>query len=221
MYDLKLRSRPTALLAYKNLSQTQFSLNNALQRLSSGLSINIAADDSASSSLSTRMNNQTKSVKQANRNTQDTYNLSATAEPSLSDLGNILSKIRELSVQVSTDTLNNMDRASIDLEFQSLKDELTRIATTAIDHAIDEVNRKRSHIIGSEQNKLQFTMSNLTNRTQNTEAAHSSIQDTNFAADAADLAKNQIPAQSATARLAQTSAILQNITVINRSLISN
>jgi flagellin len=94
------------------------------------------------------------------------------------------------------------------LEFQSLKDELTRIATTAIDHAIDEVNRKRSHIIGSEQNKLQFTMSNLTNRTQNTEAAHSSIQDTNFAAD---LAKNQIPAQSATARLAQTSAISQNI----------
>ena len=117
MYDLKSRSR-TALLAYKNLSQTQFSLNNALQRLSSGLSINIAADDSASSSLSTRMNNQTKSVKQANRNTQDTYNLSATAEPSLSDLGNILSKIRELSVQVSTDTLNNMDRASIDLEFR-------------------------------------------------------------------------------------------------------
>ena len=218
MYDLKLRSRPTALLAYKNLSQTQFSLNNALQRLSSGLSINIAADDSASSSLNTRMNNQTKSVKQANRNTQDTYNLSATAEPSLSDLGNILSKIRELSVQVSTERLNNMDRASIDLEFQSLKDELTRIATTAIDHAIDEVNRKRSHIIGSEQNKLQFTMSNLTNRTQNTEAAHSSIQDTNFAAD---LAKNQIPAQSATARSAQTSAILQNITVINRSLISN
>ena len=217
MYDLKSRSR-TALLAYKNLSQTQFSLNNALQRLSSGLSINIAADDSASSSLSTRMNNQTKSVKQANRNTQDTYNLSATAEPSLSDLGNILSKIRELSVQVSTERLNNMDRASIDLEFQSLKDELTRIATTAIDHAIDEVNRKRSHIIGSEQNKLQFTMSNLTNRTQNTEAAHSSIQDTNFAAD---LAKNQIPAQSATARSAQTSAILQNITVINRSLISN
>ena len=208
MYDLKLRSRPTALLAYKNLSQTQFSLNNALQRPSSGLSINTAADDSASSSLSTRMNNQTKSVKQANRNTQDTYNLSATAEPSLSDLGNILSKMRELSVQVSTDTLNNMDRASIDLEFQSLKDELTRIATTAIDHAIDEVNRKRSHIIGSEQNKLQFTMSNLTNRTQNTEAAHSSIQDTNFAAD---LAKNQIPAQSATARLAQTSAISQNI----------
>ena len=221
MYGLKLRSRPTILLAYKNLSQTQFSLNSALQRLSSGLSINKAADNSASPSLSIRMNSQTKSVKQANRNTQDTYNLSATAEPSLSDHGTILSKIRELSVQVSTERLNNMDRASIDLEFQSLKDELTRIATTAIDHAIDEVNRKRSHIIRLEQNKLQFTMSNLTNRTQNIEAAHSSIQDTNFAADAADLAKNQIPAQSATARLAQTSAILQNITVINRRLISN
>ena len=101
MYGLKLRSRPTTLLAYKNLSQTQFSLNSALQRLSSGLSINKAADNSASPSLSIRMNNQTKSVKQANRNTRDTYNLSATAEPSLSDLGNILSKMRELFVQVS------------------------------------------------------------------------------------------------------------------------
>ena len=83
-------------------------------------------------------------------------------------------------------------------------------ARTAIDHAIDEVNRERSYI-GSEQNKLQFAMSNLTSQTQSIEAARSSIQDTDFAADAADLAKNQILAQSATAMLAQASAISQNI----------
>ena len=85
-----------------------------------------------------------------------------------------------------------------------------RAAITAIDHAIDEVNQARSYI-GSEQNKLQFTMSNLTSQTQSIEAARSSIQDTDFAADAADLAKNQILAQSATAMLAQASAIPQNI----------
>ncbi|HHZ92952.1 TPA: hypothetical protein EYN65_21105 [Candidatus Poribacteria bacterium] len=85
-----------------------------------------------------------------------------------------------------------------------------RAAITAIDHAIDEVNRERSYI-GSEQNKLQFTMSNLTSQTQSIEAARSSIQDTDFAADAAELAKNQILAQSATAMLAQASAIPQNI----------
>ena len=85
-----------------------------------------------------------------------------------------------------------------------------RTAITAIDHAIDEVNRERSYI-GSEQNKLQFTMSNLSNNIQNIEASRSTIEDADFAAEAADLAKNQILAQSATAMLAQASAISQNV----------
>ena len=85
-----------------------------------------------------------------------------------------------------------------------------RAAITAIDHAIDEVNRELRYI-GSEQNKLQFTMSNLSNNIQNIEASRSSIEDVDFAAEAADLAKNQILAQSATAMLAQASAISQDI----------
>ena len=83
-------------------------------------------------------------------------------------------------------------------------------AITTIDHAIDEVNQERSYI-GSEQNKLQFTMSNLSSNIQNIESSRSSIKDADFAAEAADLAKNQILAQSATAMLAQASAISQNI----------
>ncbi|HHZ89087.1 TPA: hypothetical protein EYN65_00755 [Candidatus Poribacteria bacterium] len=85
-----------------------------------------------------------------------------------------------------------------------------RTAITAIDHAIDEVNQERSYI-GSEQNKLQFTMSNLSNNIQNIEASRSSIEDADFAAEAADLAKNQILAQLATAMLTQASAISQNV----------
>ena len=85
-----------------------------------------------------------------------------------------------------------------------------RSAITAIDHAIDEVNQERSYI-GSEQNKLQFTMSNLSNNIQNIEASRSSIEDADFAAEVADLAKNQILVQSATAMLAQASAISQNV----------
>ena len=98
--------------------------------------------------------------------------------------------------------------SSYDTNVLSVDD--ARTAITAIDHAIDEVNRERSYI-GSEQNKLQFTTSNLTSQTQNIEAARSSIQDTDFAADTADLAKNQILAQSATAMLAQASAISQSV----------
>jgi len=85
-----------------------------------------------------------------------------------------------------------------------------RSAVTHLDHAIDEINRERSYI-GSEQNKLQFTMSNLTSNIQSIESARSSIEDVDFAAEAADLAKNQILAQSGTAMLAQASAISQNI----------
>ena len=75
MNGLRLRSNPTASLAYRNLSQTQFSLNNTLQRLSSGLRINTAADDSADSAISTRMNNHIQGMKQANENVQQANNL--------------------------------------------------------------------------------------------------------------------------------------------------
>ena len=65
--------------------------------------------------------------------------------------------------------------------------------------------------IGAVQNRLSFTISNLSNHTQAIEAGRSSIEDVDFAAEAADLAKNQILAQSATAMLAQASAISQNV----------
>ena len=74
------------------------------------------------------MSNQINGMVQANRNTQDANNLIQTAESGLSDISGILSRMRELAVQASTDTLNDVDRASINFEFQTLKNELTRIA---------------------------------------------------------------------------------------------
>ena len=123
-----LRSNGLASSAYKNLSRAQASLTDNISRLASGLRINKTADDSAGSNVSVRMGNQVRGMAQANRNAQDTNNLLATAESGLSDISDILGKMRELSVQASTDTLNDVDRSSIDLEFQALKDELTRIA---------------------------------------------------------------------------------------------
>ena len=335
MSSFALRSNSLAYSAYKNLAQTQSSLSANISRLSSGLRINSTADDSAGSNVSVRMSNQIRGMSQANRNAQDANNLLATAESGLSDISNIVSKMRELSVQAATDTLNDNDRASINLEFQSLKDELTRIANvteyngmnvlngsyqgthngtgngvtwdgngpeslynrqnhtgrynqaqpgyeffdhsephgthgpemvnqdgpgdnirghwriqigadndinnqhefsimnatangldlehnhvndvdearraiTHLDHATDELNRERSYI-GSEQNKLQFTMSNLSSNIQSIESSRSSIEDVDFAAEATNLAKNQILAQSGTAMLAQAAVISQNI----------
>ena len=135
-----LRSNGLASSAYKNLSSTQSSLNANIGRLSSGLRINSTADDSAGSNISVRMSNQVRGMSQANRNAQDANNLLATAESGLSDISDILSKMRELSVQAATDTLNDNDRSSIDLEFQSLKDELTRIANVTEYNGMNVLN---------------------------------------------------------------------------------
>ena len=128
MSSLRIRSNMTSALAYRKLSKAQHSLQTTLERLSSGLRINKASDDTAGSAISTRMSNQLRGMKQANRNAQDTNNLLTTAESGLSDISDILGKMRELSVQASTDTLNDVDRASLDLEYQSLLNEISRIA---------------------------------------------------------------------------------------------
>ena len=140
MNGLRLRSDLTASLAYRNLSQTQFSLNNTLQRLSSGLRINTAADDSAGSAISTRMNNQIQGMKQANENAQQANNLIQTAENGLNDISGMLSRMRELAVQASTDTLNDTDRASINLEYQALKNEISRLANVTEYNEMDILN---------------------------------------------------------------------------------
>ena len=135
-----LRSNGLASSAYKNLSRTQSSLNDNISRLASGLRINNTADDSAGSNVSVRMDNQIRGMAQANRNAQGANNLLATAESGLSDISDILSRMRELAVQSSTDTLNDADRASIDLEFQSLKDEFTRIANVTEYNGMNVLN---------------------------------------------------------------------------------
>ncbi|HIO07787.1 TPA: hypothetical protein EYN09_12825 [Candidatus Poribacteria bacterium] len=85
-----------------------------------------------------------------------------------------------------------------------------RTAVTALDEAIDEVNWERSYI-GSEQNKLQFTMSNLSSTVNSIETARSNIEDVDYALEMSELAKNQILVQPGTAMLAQANMVSQNI----------
>merc|ERR1712096_187542 len=102
-------------------------LEKNIERLSSGLRINKAADDSAGLAISQRMNNQVRGMQQANRNVQQANNMMQTAEGGLNEIHNILGRMRELAVQSASDGVNGDDRASIDLEFQQLKAEITRI----------------------------------------------------------------------------------------------
>ena len=158
-----LRSNGLASSAYKNLSRAQTSLTDNISRLASGLRINKTADDSAGSNVSVRMGNQVSGMAQANRNAQDTNNLLAMAESGLSDISDILGKMRELSVQASTDTLNDNDRASINLEFQALKDELTRISNATEYNGMNVLNGTYQSDDGRGQWRIQIGADNDAN----------------------------------------------------------
>lgn len=105
-------------------------LNNALQRLSSGLRINSAKDDAAGLSIANRFTSQIKGLDQAVRNANDAVSLSQTAEGAMDESSNILQRIRELSVQSANSTNSAQDRLSLQSEVNQLISEMDRIAET-------------------------------------------------------------------------------------------
>ena len=129
--SLIINSNISSLIAQNNLSKTQSSLQTSLQRLSSGLRINSAADDAAGLAIATTMNAQVQSMNQATRNANDGISLVQTADGALNETSNILTRMRELAVQSASGTLNDgTDRTYIANEFSQLQDEIDRIANS-------------------------------------------------------------------------------------------
>ena len=124
-----INTNVASLTAQRNLNGTSNSLNTSLQRLSSGLRINSAKDDSAGLAISERMTSQIRGLDQARRNANDGISLAQTAEAALQSSGDILQRIRELAVQSANATNSAGDRAALNSEVQQLTQELQRIAT--------------------------------------------------------------------------------------------
>ncbi|GAX88900.1 flagellin Hag [Effusibacillus lacus] len=120
----------SALNAHRQLSNTNTAGQKALEKLSSGLRINRAGDDAAGLAISEKMRGQIKGLNQASRNAQDAISLVQTAEGALNETHSILQRIRELTVQASSDTNTTSDRQQIAKEVRALASEITRIAKT-------------------------------------------------------------------------------------------
>jgi flagellin len=127
---LYINTNDSSLNAQRQLASTSNSLSRSFERLSSGLRINGAKDDTAGLSISTRFSSQIRGLNQAVRNSNDGISLAQTAEGALNETTNILQRIRELAVQSANDTNNSNDRASLQAEVEQLKLELDRIADT-------------------------------------------------------------------------------------------
>ena len=116
-----------ALNAQNGLTDSRSDMNTAMNRLSTGLRINSAADDAAGSAIASKMEAQTRSLAVAIRNTNDAISLTQTAEGALGEVENILQRMRELTVQAGNSTLNSSDRAQIQAEVDQLSEKLTQL----------------------------------------------------------------------------------------------
>jgi len=127
--SLVINTNVASLNAQRNLTTSQGALATSLQRLSSGLRINSAKDDAAGLAIAQRFTTQINGLNQAARNANDAISLAQTAEGALGEYGNILQRVRELSVQSANATNSSSDRAALNGEATQLLQELGRISS--------------------------------------------------------------------------------------------
>jgi len=252
--------------ASRSLASNRLDLEKAMERLSSGKRLNSSRDDAAGMSVVTRMTSQIQGLNMAVRNANDGISMANTYDAAAEEVGNVLTRMRELAVQMSNGSYADADHDNADLEFQALNDEIDRISSSTrfngvaiadgtigtsgaitiqvdetdsasssnisitftnlsattlgvnsldvtdttnagaaiatIDTALEDLNTSRA-TVGSVVNRIEHTVSVLMNTVQRTEEARSRIQDTDYAAESANLARANVLAQAGTAMLAQ------------------
>jgi len=258
-----INTNVSSIAASRSLHETSSSLNQAMERLSSGKRINGAKDDAAGMTVVTRMKAQITSLSQAVRNANDAISMISTYDGVADEIETILIRMRELATLSQNGTYTADDRTNANAEYQQLKDEIDRINSktkfngtldissglgpttysfqvgftgndqvsigfdslqasalwgqavgtistaasavaevTELDDALKALNAGRAEA-GAYINRLEHTVSNLMNVIQRTEEARSRIEDADFAAESAALARANVLTQAGSAMLAQ------------------
>lgn len=278
---IRIFNNTASINAQNLLGQNNSRLSNSVERISSGLRINKAADDAAGLAISEGLRSDIRSLRQAVRNSNDGVSLINIAEGALNEQSGMLIRLRELASQAATGTTGSTERATIQLEFNALRNEIDRITNTtrfndqnlidgslassvssadqifiqvgidnnansrinlneqldltaitvsalsidslsvtsaggaltaleAINTAIGSITAIRGQV-GSVQNRLVRTISNLNISVENLQAAESQIRDADIAEEVALLTRNQIMVQAATAMVGQANLIPQSV----------
>jgi len=127
---LSILNNPVGVSARNNLDGANSVTGKSIQRLSSGLRINGAADDPSGLAISERLRTQIRGLGRASMNAQDAISYFQTAEGALNETHSVLQRMRELSIQAANGTLTSSDRQAIQSEVSQLTDEVDRIATS-------------------------------------------------------------------------------------------
>ena len=278
---LKIFNNPSSINAQRLLAANSERLAKSVERISSGVRINKASDDAAGLAVSESLRSDIRAMRQAMRNANDGISMINVTEGALNEQSSILIRLRELASQSSTGTVGSTERQTIQLEFNSLRNEVDRItesttfngqglidgalasgiaaanqvvlqiginsnsnsqinlneemnlsaitstalsiqnlSLTSIDNALTALASLNTAIssvaqgrgkVGAVQNRLTRTIANLSVTIENLQAAESSIRDADIAEEIAELTRNQILVQSATAMVGQANMIPQSI----------
>lgn len=153
-----------SLVTQNSLSANENALSKSLERLSTGLRINSAADDAAGLAISEKMRAQTKGLDKAVSNAQDGISMIQTAEGALNETQSILQRMRELSVQAANDTLTSNDRQAIQAEIDQLADEIDRISDTTTFNTKKLLDGSASALVSSDNATTEvFARGQITN----------------------------------------------------------
>ena len=125
---LRIATNVTALNAQRQMANTRMNLDKSLEKLASGSRINHAGDDAAGLAISENLRAQIRGIRQAKRNGLDGVSLIQVSEGGLNEISNMIVRLRELAIQAASDTIGDTERQFTDREFQSLKQEIDRIA---------------------------------------------------------------------------------------------
>jgi len=154
-----------AMFAQDAMTINNRSLSTAMERLSSGKRINSAADDAAGLAIGTRMDAQVRGLNMAIKNANDTISVTQSAEGAMQEITSILQRMRELSVQSSSDTNSAEDRAFLQQEVGQLSTEIDRIANTTQFNAMNLLDgswANKTFQIGANSNQtLKFSIGSM------------------------------------------------------------
>lgn len=159
---LRINTNIASQEAQRNLRVNSSEQETEFARLSSGKRITKSSDDAAGLAISKKLEASTRGLKMATRNANNAISLVQVAEGGLNESTNILSRLRELSVQAASDTVGEQERGYLNLEYQQLNQELDRIAVTTNFNGMPllkgEGKSMEFHVgaFGGEENKISF-----------------------------------------------------------------
>ena len=187
---LRIKTNIASQMVQRNLKNTSNREADDLERLSSGKRITKAADDAAGLAISTRLEATTKGLRQATRNANDGVSLIQTAEGGLSEISNILVRLRELTIQASSDTVGEKERSFLNNEYTELTAEIDRIGDSTIFNGTYLLNGEGEGMLefhvgsdGDDFNRIEFDSGATNAKSDNIGIAGTTIESKDDARD--------------------------------------